>query len=151
MTDGASLRPLEIAVAEPERQDAFLRFIGRIHTPWPERRDCPNRGNAEDGPPCRIELFPPWDRALEGVEGLEWLQVLYWMHLSRRDLVLQNPRFSDQLVGTFAIRSPVRPNPIALSDVRLLEVKGRELVVRGLDCVAGTPLLDIKPVTARER
>ena len=66
------------------------------------------------------------------------------MHLARRDLVRQSPRSDGQTTGTFALRSPVRPNPIASAIVRL--VKGRSaIVVRGLDCVDGTPLIDVKP------
>lgn len=68
------------------------------------------------------------------------------MHLSRRDLVLQSPANDGALHGTFALRAPVRPNPIGTAIVRLigLEPDG-VLLVRGLDCVDGTPLLDLKP------
>ena len=71
--------------------------------------------------------------------------MLYWLHRSRRDLVLQSPAHADRPRGTFALRSPVRPNPIGLARVRLLRREGATLVVRGLDCLDGTPLLDIKP------
>ena len=73
------------------------------------------------------------------------LQILYWMHLSRRDAVLQNPDFGARAIGTFALRSPLRPNPVASSLVRLIGIDGPVLTVRGLDCVDGTPLVDIKP------
>ena len=142
-----ALRPFEAAVDTPAMADAGLWFIGRIRTPWPERGQCPRRGNAETGPECRIEIAEPWTPALQGVAGKEWLQILYWMHLSRRDAVLQNPNFGGSATGTFSIRSPLRPNPIASSNVRLLAVQGPVLVVRGLDCVDGTSLLDIKPLT----
>lgn len=66
------------------------------------------------------------------------------MHEARRDLLTQSPRGGATL-GTFALRSPVRPNPIALSRVRLEGVEGGTLLVRGLDCLDGTPLVDIKP------
>ena len=67
------------------------------------------------------------------------------MHDARRDLVLQTPRGSGVLTGTFALRSPVRPNPIASSIVALVERSGTTLKVRGLDCMDGTPLVDLKP------
>lgn len=57
----------------------------------------------------------------------------------------QSPRSDGTTIGTFAIRSPLRPNPIAASLVRLVAVEGATLVVRGLDCLDGTPLIDIKP------
>ncbi len=68
------------------------------------------------------------------------------MDQARRDLVVQNPGHIGTLVGTFALRSPVRPNPIASSEVRLEARDGRRLQVRGLDCLDGTPLLDLKPI-----
>ena len=138
------VRPGEMSCALPETFDAGLYFIGRIRTPWPTRADCPRRG-AQDGPICRIEIDERWRPALLGVENGRLAQILYFMDLARRDLVIQQPRNRDGLLGTFAIRSPVRPNPIASSVVRIESVEAGALLVRGLDCVDGTPLLDIKP------
>ena len=98
-----------------------------------------------DGPECQILLDPRWAAALDGIDGVELLQVLYWMHLARRDLTQQRPRSADRLIGTFALRSPMRPNPIASSQARLIRRADTVLVVRGLDCVDGTPLVDLKP------
>jgi tRNA (Thr-GGU) A37 N-methylase len=70
------------------------------------------------------------------------------MDQARRDLVIQAPRHYGEPRGTFALRSPVRPNPIAASVVRLVNVEGLKLSVVGLDCRDGTPLLDIKPYFA---
>lgn len=143
-TAADALRPHELAVSPPQHFDAQLWFIGRIRTPWTRRGECPHRGDAQNGPDCRIELFEPWLPGLTGIEARERLQILYWMDQARRDLVLQNPKFGDNATGTFSLRSPVRPNPIASSVVALLAVEGPVLTVRGLDCLDGTPLLDIK-------
>jgi tRNA (Thr-GGU) A37 N-methylase len=70
------------------------------------------------------------------------------MDRSRRDLVIQVPRHYGVGRGTFALRSPARPNPIAMSVARLIGVDGSRLSVSGLDCLDGTPLLDIKPYFA---
>ena len=86
--------------------------------------------------------------ALAAVETCSHLLVLYWMDRSPRNIVLQNPRHYGELRGTFALRSPARPNPIAASVVRLVERDGAKLSVVGLDCLDGTPLLDIKPYFA---
>ena len=75
----------------------------------------------------------------------EVIEVLYWLDRSRRDLVRQSPKSDGRTTGTFALRSPVRPNPIGLSRVRLLARRGHVLEVRGLDCLDGTPLIDLKP------
>ncbi|PZO82200.1 MAG: tRNA (N6-threonylcarbamoyladenosine(37)-N6)-methyltransferase TrmO [Mesorhizobium amorphae] len=138
------IRAGEQTVASPDAQDAGLVFIGTIRTPWTSRMMTPRQGRA-DGPVCRIELFPPWDRALDGIESFERIEVLYWLHLSRRDLVRQSPANDGTARGTFSLRSPVRPNPIGTSLVTLVERQGAVLLVRGLDCLDGTPLLDLKP------
>jgi tRNA (adenine37-N6)-methyltransferase len=138
-----ALRPGEVAAALPSQTDAGLFFIGTIHTPWHSRRDCPKRGSL-DGPICSIVVDESWRAALTNLAGHRRIQVLYWMHLARRDLVLQTPS-GGETAGTFALRSPVRPNPIATSIVELVAIDGARLEVRGLDCVDGTPLLDLKP------
>lgn len=138
------IRDAEVAVELPEANDAGLVFIGRIRTPWTSRLMCRRQGRA-DGPVCRIELFAPWDQALRGIERFERLEVLYWLHRSRRDLVLQSPANNGEVHGTFALRTPVRPNPIGTSIATLVGREGSTLLVRGLDCLDETPLLDIKP------
>lgn len=143
--DWQALRPGETASPLPDRQDAHLVFIGRLRTPFATRDQCPKQGDAETGPLCRVELDEPFWPALAGIEAFEHLDLLYWMHEARRDLLTQNPKSGAESFGTFALRSPVRPNPIAVSRVRLIGVEPGVLIVRGLDCLAGTPLIDIKP------
>jgi tRNA (adenine37-N6)-methyltransferase len=137
------LRTGEMAVALPATVDAGLYFIGVIHTPWKTRRECPKRGDPQ-GPLCTIVVDERWQKALAGLSHHKRMQVLYWMHEARRDLVLQTP-FQKDTTGTFALRSPVRPNPIASSLVDLIGIDGTVLRVRGLDCLDGTPLIDLKP------
>lgn len=138
------IRKGERAVEAPPATDAGLVFIGRIHTPWTSRMATPRQGR-RDGPICRIEVFEPWVEALANIEEFEELEVLYWLHLSRRDLVLQSPANDGSARGTFSIRSPARPNPIGTSIVGLVGREGNVLLVRGMDCLDGTPLLDLKP------
>jgi len=143
----SDIRPGEVAVPLPEHFDAQLYFIGRIRTPWTRREDCPKNARESEAV-CGIEVDERWADALTDVETCSHLFVLYWMDRARRDLVLQVPRDYRRPRGTFALRSPVRPNPIAASVVRLIERKGRVLSVAGLDCLDGTPLLDLKPYFA---
>jgi tRNA (adenine37-N6)-methyltransferase len=138
------IRPGEKAVSWPGADDAGLVFIGRIHTPWSDRMDCPRQGR-RDGPVCRIEVFEPWAEALAGIGNYDSVEVLYWLHRSRRDIILQSPRSDGETRGAFSLRSPVRPNPIGTSLVSLVGVEGATLLVRGLDCLDGTPLIDLKP------
>jgi len=138
------IRHAEVAVTPPPATDAGLIYIGRIRTPWTSRLECPRQGRA-DGPVCRIEIFDPWVPALDGLALYERLEVIYWLHLSRRDLVLQSPANDGSVRGTFSLRAPVRPNPLGTSIATFVKVDGNTVFVRGLDCLDDTPLLDIKP------
>jgi tRNA-Thr(GGU) m(6)t(6)A37 methyltransferase TsaA len=137
-------RPGEVAIELPPTTDAGVYFIGTIHTPWHTRSKCPKRGSS-DGPICTIVVDPRWREALTDIAQHKRIQVLYWMHRARRDLVLQTPLRTGLTTGSFALRSPVRPNPIASSIVELIAVEDTTLQVRGLDCLDGTPLIDLKP------
>jgi hypothetical protein len=89
MTDDI-LREGEAAVVLPAQPDAGVYFIGTIQTPWHRREDCPKRGSL-DGPICTIVVDERWCQALFGIAEHPRIQVLYWMHNARRDLVLQTP------------------------------------------------------------
>jgi tRNA-Thr(GGU) m(6)t(6)A37 methyltransferase TsaA len=146
-TTEQDIRPGEIAISLPENFDAGLYFIGRIRTPWTKRSECPKNARGSDAE-CTIELDPRYAAGLEGVAGCSHIVVLYFMHEARRDLMMQAPRHHPVPRGTFSVRSPVRPNPIAMSVARLVRVEGTRLTVVGLDCLDGTPLVDIKPYFA---
>jgi tRNA-Thr(GGU) m(6)t(6)A37 methyltransferase TsaA len=141
------IRKGEVAVPLPGTTDAGVYFIGRIRTPWTRREQCPKNARGSDAV-CTIEVDPRFAAGLQGVEGCSHLLVLYWMDRSRRDLVLQAPNSYGDLHGTFSLRSPARPNPIAVSVAKLVGVSVAALSVVGLDCLDGTPLIDIKPYFA---
>lgn len=150
MDDAFGIREGEVAIELPKAFDAGLYFIGRIRTPWTRREDCPKNANEARaaGLVCTIELDERYLAGLNQVESCSHLLVLYWMDKARRDLVVQAPRHYGEPRGTFALRSPVRPNPIAASVVELRKIEGNRLTVVGLDCLDGTPLLDLKPYFA---
>ena len=104
------IRDSEVAVTLPDAADAHLLFIGRIRTPWTSRLVAPRQGRP-DGPLCRIEVFEPWVAALDGWQAYERIEVLYWLHLSRRDLVMQSPASDGRSRGTFALRTPGAAEP----------------------------------------
>ena len=115
------------------------RRAERVHVEQGDRRQRP------DDRICRTEVYEPWVAALDGIDAFERIEVLYWLHQSRRDLVRQSPVNDGATRGTFSLRSPVRPNPIASSIVELVAIDGASVQVRGLDCLDGTPLVDLKP------
>lgn len=137
----------EVTIDLPEQTDAGVYFLGRIRTPWTERKQCPKNARESDAV-CTIEIDPRFAPGLKDVESCSHLVVLYWMDRSPRNIVLQVPGHYGVQRGTFALRSPARPNPVAMSVARLLRIEGNTLSVIGLDCLDGTPLIDLKPYFA---
>jgi tRNA-Thr(GGU) m(6)t(6)A37 methyltransferase TsaA len=147
MAERSDVRPGEVAIELPTAYDASVYFIGRIRTPFKSRAECP-RNTAESHAVGRVELDPRFAAGLEELGLYSHVWLLYWMDQARRDLIQQVPAHLGHPRGTFALRSPVRPNPIALAAVELLGIDGTTLSVRKIDCIDGTPLLDIKPYFA---
>ena len=129
--------------------DASVTFLGRIRSPWKYRSECPkNMLQARDlRRSARLEIDAVWRPGLEGLQEHEFAIVLYWMDRSRRDIIVQRPRHRIDPVGVFGLRSPARPNPIALAVVRVIAIDqaAGTVEIDAIDCLDGTPLLDIKP------
>jgi tRNA-Thr(GGU) m(6)t(6)A37 methyltransferase TsaA len=147
MAAKSDIRPGEVAIDLPDAFDAGVYFIGRIRTPFKTRDDCP-KSTARSDAIGRVELDPRYAAGLADLGLYSHAILLYWMDGARRDLVRQVPAHLGRPRGTFALRSPVRPNPIALAVVELTGIDGTSLTVRNVDCVDGTPLIDIKPYFA---
>jgi hypothetical protein len=119
------IRKAEVALtSEPAPTDAGLVFIGRIHTPRTSRMETPRQGRA-DGPLCRIEVFEPWVPGLADLHQYERIEVLYWLHLSRRDLVLQSPANDGTTRGTFSLRIAGAAEPDRNGDCATRSDRGR--------------------------
>ncbi|TKJ30779.1 MAG: tRNA (N6-threonylcarbamoyladenosine(37)-N6)-methyltransferase TrmO [Chloroflexi bacterium B3_Chlor] len=101
----------------------------------------------------QIVIDPEFAEGLDGVEEFSHIVVLFWLDRPRDKQaplkVHPEAREDMPLVGVFATRAPVRPNPIGLTTVELLGRDGNVLLVRGLDAYNGTPVLDIKPYLIR--
>ncbi|MCL4160649.1 UNVERIFIED_CONTAM: hypothetical protein GTU68_066882, partial [Idotea baltica] len=125
-----------------------LRFIGRIITPYKKLEECPNNIQIE-GAVCKIELYDEYKEGLFGLAQGQEILVLYWLeHANRNKIQQASSAHNDACVkGTFALRSPHRPNPIGVATLLIesLEAKNGKLTVRGLDCLDDTQLIDIKP------
>jgi tRNA-Thr(GGU) m(6)t(6)A37 methyltransferase TsaA len=124
-----------------------LRPIGRLSTPWRSIAACPRNGRQPDPPPlCQAEVFDEFIPGLEGLAGFSHLLLVYWLDQAKPPAMLITPPFDGQPRGIFTTRAPARPNPIGISVVAFdgFAAPGR-LMVRYLDCLDGTPLIDIKP------
>ena len=124
-----------------------VRPIGTLHTPWRSLAECPRNGRQPDPAPlCVAVVLAEFVDALQSIAGFSHLILLYWMDQVRETQLLFTPPFDANPRGVFATRGPWRPNPIGLSVVALEGFATPDtLNVRYLDCVDGTPLIDIKP------
>ena len=134
---------------DERRQDIKLSPIGYIHTKHNTKFSTPHQplpGSDEER--ATIELLPGhnFEQALKDLAGFERVWIIWCFHKNTEwNPQVRPPRGKTQKRGVFATRSPHRPNPIGMTPVRLLSVKGRCLVIGESDLLDGTPILDIKP------
>jgi tRNA-Thr(GGU) m(6)t(6)A37 methyltransferase TsaA len=124
-----------------------LTPIGVIHSPYKERGDAPRQGRLSDNE-ITLEIFPQFADGLKDISRASHLIVLYWGDRAKRDVLQSRTPLSEIPVGVFASRSPNRPNPIAFCVADLLRREENRLIVRGVDALDGSPLLDIKAYAA---
>jgi tRNA-Thr(GGU) m(6)t(6)A37 methyltransferase TsaA len=124
--------------------------IGHVASPLTDRAGAPKQG-FEGGPDAWLVLDPAVLDGLDGLRPGDAIIVLTWLHEADRDVLRVHPR-DDPAVperGVFTTRSADRPNPIGLHEVEVAAVDGARVLVRGLEAVDGTPVLDLKPVLRR--
>lgn len=127
------------------RSLASLTPIGLIRTPFKEPAGTPIQPVFAGDSEGVVEVFPEYADGLRDLDGFERIWLLYWLDRAPPPRLRLVP-FRDSVErGLFATRAPCRPNPIGLSCVRLLGVRGNLLTVGGVDLLDGTPVLDIKP------
>ncbi|MFW9986784.1 MAG: tRNA (N6-threonylcarbamoyladenosine(37)-N6)-methyltransferase TrmO [Candidatus Odinarchaeota archaeon] len=119
--------------------------IGVIHSPFHVPKGTPIQSSAAKDVEGVVEVYPEYQQGLQDVDGFSHLILLYHFHLAKPGRLLAKPYMDTRPRGIFAIRGPSRPNPIGLSIVRLIKVEQNQLIVRDVDIIDGTPLLDIKP------
>lgn len=129
-----------------------LKPIGVIHSPFQQASGTPIQSRAGEGVEATVEIFPEFVAGLKDLNGFERIWLLYWFDrasFEQSGLVVSpylDPRGSH---GVFATRAPARPNPIGISPVRLLDIRGNLLRVSDVDILDRTPLLDIKPYVSQ--
>ncbi len=130
-----------------------LAFIGHVESPWQTRRDCPRnltearQRMRKQGLRAFLHIREEYRQGLTGLDAYEHIIALYWMHQAARHIIIQRPRHMPGPHGVFALRSPVRPNNIAMSTVRILSLDqpSGSIEIDAIDCLNGTPLIDIRP------
>lgn len=152
--DAAMFAPREGEISLPLdpaalKGDGHVVFIGRIHSPWTSREECPkNMGAARaTGKSASVAIDEIYRPGLEGLGRASHVVILSWLEHAPRNLILQKPRHATVASGVFALRSPARPNPIGLHVARLIsmDIASGKLEIDAIDALDGTPIVDLKP------
>lgn len=128
--------------------DGFeVRAVGHVESPLVDLDVAPKQGD-EGAPEAWLAFRPDVADALRDVRVGDRLVLLTWLDRARRDVLVVHPRgdLSRPATGVFSTRSPDRPNPIGLHTPVVLAIEGTRLLVRELEALDGTPILDVKPV-----
>lgn len=123
--------------------------IGIIHSEHKEDAKTPIQPVYAKGCKGYVELYPEFVDGLRDLKEFSHIYLIYHFHKSREVKLIVKPYLQDVNRGIFSTRAPFRPNPIGLSVVELLSIKGNIIHFDGADIIDGTPLLDIKPYTAK--
>jgi len=123
--------------------------IGVIRSGHTNPEETPIQPVYAEGCRGRAEVFSEFVAGLRDLEGFSHVYLVYHMHKADRPQLTVKPFLQDVERGVFATRTPCRPNPIGLSIVKMVSREGNILHLEGVDVLDGTPLLDIKPYTAR--
>ena len=124
-----------------------LRPVGRVESPLIDPDAAAKQGT--EGSPDAWILFD--DSVREGLRDLrvgDEIFVLTWLHRASRDVLAVHPRDDRKRPeqGVFSTRSQDRPNPVGLHRVQVAAIDGARILVRNLEAVDGTPVIDVKPV-----
>lgn len=119
--------------------------IGRIHTPFKTRENSPVQSSGAKGTVSTIEIKPEFSAGLKDLEGFSHIVLIYHFHLVDHWSLSVTPFLDVVEHGIFATRSPIRPNPIGMSVLKIIGIKENLITVEAADMLDQTPILDIKP------
>jgi tRNA-Thr(GGU) m(6)t(6)A37 methyltransferase TsaA len=130
--------------------DLALRVVGVVRSPLTDKDTAP-KFETDNAPPAEILLDAAYGSAAKDLSVGQEILLFTWFHLADRTCQAVHPRrdLGRPLTGVFSTRSPDRPNPIGLHQVRLTAIDGNVLTVAALEALDGTPVLDIKPLADR--
>jgi tRNA-Thr(GGU) m(6)t(6)A37 methyltransferase TsaA len=125
-----------------------MKALGTIHTPFDKLEDMPIQPKGAAEVIGTIELEEQYTEGLADLNGFSHIYLLYEFHMAQRTALTVTPFMDTTPRGVFATRSPLRPNHIGISIVKLIGVEKNIVTVQGIDILNGSPLLDIKPYIA---
>lgn len=122
-----------------------MRPVGVVHSPYADTGQIPKGLGAAHEAEGVLEIFSEFEAGLTDIDGFSHLFVIWVFHRASGFELLGTPPTDTRPHGVFATRSPRRPNPLGLTVVELVRRDGCRLLVRGVDMLEGTPILDVKP------
>lgn len=131
------------------KDDIIMRPIGTIWSEHYVLEETPIQPEFARGCEGAAEIFPEYEEGLKDIEIFTHLILIYSLHKADETRLVVKPFLDDTLHGIFATRYPARPNRIGLSVVRLVRREGAVLILKDVDILDGTPLVDIKPYVPR--
>jgi len=126
-------------------QQITYKPIGIIHTPFLTLNNIPIQNIGATEEIATIEIFPEFAEGLKDLEGFSHIILLYHLHLVQNSALIVKPFMDTVPRGIFATRSPIRPNPIGFTIVKLVGINNNLLTIKHFDMLNNTPLLDMKP------
>ena len=126
-------------------EDIRFKPIGFVRSPFKENFEVPIQSSVAHDTKGTVEIFPEYEEGLADLDGFSHIILIYHFHFSRDYSLKVQPYLDYKLYGVFSTRSPMRPNPIGISVVRLTGIDKNKLKIEDIDILDGTPVLDIKP------
>lgn len=122
-----------------------MTAIGRIHSQYQNIEDMPIQPNGAIQSEGQVIVDEEYLEGLQDLEGFSHIYLIYKFHQAKRTELIVTPFMDNEPRGVFSTRSPLRPNHIGLSIVKIKNVENNIITVEGIDVLDGTPLIDIKP------
>jgi tRNA (adenine37-N6)-methyltransferase len=126
-----------------------IKEIGVVHSSFKEATGTPVQPFCAAGAEGSIEIYEPYVEGLKDLDGFDRIWLLFWCHRACECKLSVVPYRDTVTHGVFATRAPARPNPFAMSSVRLKKIEGNIIYVEELDVLDGAPLIDIKPYVSK--
>lgn len=127
------------------RELSTLQPIGTIHSPYTNLANMPIQPQGAADTAGQVEIFPEYRSGLDDLAGFSHIYLIYLFHKATRTKLSVIPFMDTVRRGVYSTRSPLRPNHLGLSLVRLTGIKDNYLDILGVDILDNTPLIDIKP------
>ncbi|MDN5280703.1 MAG: tRNA (adenine37-N6)-methyltransferase [Clostridiales bacterium] len=122
-----------------------FKIIGQVRSRFKEQKGTPIQGKMAPEETAELIIAPEYAEGLKDLEGFSHIYVFFKFDRADHNKLLVKPYLDTEDRGVFSTRSPLRPNPLGMTIVRLERIEENRLYVSGVDILDGSPIIDIKP------